>query len=491
MPDNLNRRQFLKTTTAVAATMAMPKLAAGQSSRPQGRANLIYVFSDQMRFSACAYRELADPTITPNIDRFAKQSVTLTHTFSTFPVCSPYRAQLMTGNFPLTNGVTTNCNSGNPGLQLRQSDVCLTDVLNKSGYDIGYIGKWHLEYPHQPFVMKPPADGVMWNEYTPPERRHGITYWHGFNDYDNHLNPEYWIGKAPRDQRTAIHEFSPEYETNVAIDFLRNTDGKYRDGNKPFALFVSHNPPHTPYHQVPAKYREQYGDATPAELLKRGNVDLTSDHPNAKAGRNSARDYFALCTGIDDNFGRLLAEIDRLGQADNTLVVFTSDHGDMMGSHNRMAKTVWYDESYRVPFIARLPGKLQADKLDDLLITAADIAPTLLGTLGITPPSQWEGHSYAAALQGQPMDRPTSTLYFHTSRHARGLRTHQWCYVINKKPQQTGVESDGHEVPVYLFDMHDDPYQMHNLAGQRPEVEKQLQDELRVWLKRTNDPYLV
>jgi arylsulfatase A-like enzyme len=339
--------------------------------------------------------------------------------------------------------------------------------------------------------MKPGADGVMWNEYTPPDRRHGINYWHGFNDYDNHFNPEYWIGDAPRDQRTAIHEFAPEYETNVAIDYLRNTGRRYRDGGKPFALFVSHNPPHTPYNQVPKRYVDQYGDAAPAELLKRANVDLTSDHPNAVAGRRWAKDYFALCTGIDDQFGRLLAEIDRLGLAGDTLVVFTSDHGDMMGSHNRMAKTVWYDESYRVPFIVRLPGRVRAGASDDLLITAADIAPTLLGTLGVTPPPQWEGRDYAGALLGRPVDRPTSALYLHPGRQARGVRDHRWCYVINRQPKQAGPESDGHEQPVYLFDVREDPYQLHNLAGQRPAVERALREEIQRWMRRTSDPYTV
>jgi uncharacterized sulfatase len=483
----LNRREFLLWS---AATAALGGVAQAQTTRPAGRPNLIYVFPDQMRASACAYRELADPTHTPNIDRFASQGVTLTHAFSTFPVCSPYRGQLLTGCFPVTNGVTGNCQSGNPGVELRRTDLCLTDVLRAAGYDVGYIGKWHLECPHQPYVMKPAADGSMWNEYTPPERRHGINYWHAFNDYDNHLNPQYWIGDAPRDRLTPIHEFSPEYETNVAIDYLRNIGGRYRDAAKPFALFVSHNPPHTPYNQVPQQYLDRYGDATPAELLKRTNVDLASDHPNAKAGRKWAKDYFALCTGIDDQFGRLLAEVDRLGQADNTLVVFTSDHGDMMGSHNRMAKTVWYDESYRVPFIARLPGRLRPGTSDDLLITAADIAPTLLGTLGIDPPRQWEGRNYASALAGNPADRPTSALYLHPGRHARGVRTHRWCYVLNRKPQQTGPESDGQEQPLYLFDMQDDPYQLHNLAGQRPAVERELLDEIRGWMRRTNDPWV-
>lgn len=455
------------------------------------RPNLIFVFADQMRAFSCGYRDDADPVITPHLDRFATQSTTLTHAVSNFPVCSPYRAMLMTGCYPLRNGVTGNCNSQRPGMELRERDVCLTDALAGGGYSVGYIGKWHLEAPHEPFVMPVKPGGTAWNEYTPPHRRHGIGYWHGYNTYDNHLRPEYWIGDAPRDRRTVIDHWSPEHETDTAIRFLQDRSGAMRDTSKPFALFVSHNPPHTPFHLVPRKYVERYGDAQPADLLTRGNVDLHSDDPNARMAREHVKNHFAMVTGVDEQFGRLLAAVDELDLADRTLVVFCSDHGEMMGSQNLMHKSVVYDESFRVPFIVRMPGVVPQGRSDDLLLGAPDIAPTLLGLLGVARPTgaDWEGSDYSGLLRGHSGPRPESAYFINCPARARGVRTHR--YTITRTLGQIRQDR-GVDVPmpcVALFDNLDDPYQTRNLAEDRPAVVRDLDDLVQAWLRTTNDPW--
>lgn len=460
------------------------------------RPNLVFVFADQMRAFSCGYRDDADPVITPNLDRFASQGLTLTHAVSNYPVCSPYRAMLMSGCYPTRNGVPGNCNSqpGREDCKLREDLTCFTDVLNESGYSVGYIGKWHLEAPHEPYVMPPRGKhGIVWNEYTPPHRRHGIHYWHGYNTWDNHFKPEYWIGDAPRDRRTLIEQWSPEHETDVAIDFLRNTGGGYRDESKPFALFVSHNPPHTPFHLVPEQYVAQYGDATPAELLTRGNVDLESDDPNTAMAREHVKNHFGMVTGVDDHFGRLLAEIDARGLADNTLVVFCSDHGEMMGSQRRMHKSVWYEESLRVPFIARFPGRLEAGASDGLLLSAPDIAPTLLSLIGLGDrlPDTMQGANHADVLTGESDARPDSALYWAEGSGARGLRTARYTLArkLGRSANTREAGPDDATSATELYDNHNDPYQLHNLADEKPELVSELRGELQAWLGRIDDSW--
>ncbi len=458
--------------------------------------NLVFVFADQMRAFSCGYRADGDPVITPNLDRFAAQGMTLTHAVSNFPVCSPFRAMLMSGCYPYANGVPGNCNSqpGRENWQLREDLTCFTDVLNQSGYSVGYIGKWHLEAPYEPYVMPPRGNPpICWNEYTPPHRRHGIGYWHGYNTYDNHFAPEYWIDDAQRDQRTKIDQWSPEHETDVAIDFLRNTGGKFRDQAKPFAMFVSHNPPHTPFGLVPDKYVQQYGDATPAELLTRGNVDLELDHPNMDTAKQHVKNHFAMVTGVDDNFGRLLKEIDDQGMSENTLVVFLSDHGEMMGSHGRMHKGVMFEESLRIPFIARMPGRIAANTQDAVLIGAPDIAPTLLSMLGLGDalPATMQGSSYASVLEGKPCERPSSAFYLNCEGGARGVRTDRYtmCRRHKSAGQREGGPGEWKGSETLLFDNTEDPWQTRNMTEEQPAVLSELRGELQGWLDRTGDEW--
>lgn len=440
--------------------------------------NLVFVFADQMRAFACGYRR-QDPVLTPHLDRFACQGTTLTHAYSNYPVCSPFRAMLMTGMYPCNNGVIHNCNSRS-GIELRLNDICLTDVLSGQGYSVGYLGKWHLESPHEPFVVQP-YEGVVWNEYTPPHRRHGIGYWHAYNADDRHLTPEYWIGDAPRGQRKRFEQWSPEHEADVAIEFIRNTEGGYRKSNVPFALFISNNPPHTPFNKVPRRYTEPYADATIQELLNRPNVDHNSPDPASQKARQSVRDYYAMVSGVDEQFGRILDEIDRAGIADNTLVVFTSDHGEMLGSHRLMHKDVWYDEATRIPFIVRWPGVVKAGYSVNTFLSAPDIMPTLLGLLGLKKhiPHSVQGCELSGILRSESIEnKPCEAIYFRSrpgKPELRGLRTHEYLYV-------TGCDTK----PV-LYDMLQDPYQQRNIAFERSQLAMDMHQRLLTLLHHIND----
>ncbi|MHC4438149.1 MAG: sulfatase-like hydrolase/transferase, partial [Planctomycetota bacterium] len=267
-----------------------------------------------------------------------------------------------------------------------------------------------------------------------------------------------------------------------AIEFIRNPQGKYRDPDKPFAIFISPNPPHTPFDHVPKKYVDMYEGKTYKDLLNRPNVDIENPHPQAK---KHVKNYFAAVTGTDEQFGRILDALKRQNLDDNTIVVFTADHGEMMGSHNRMHKSVVYEESFGIPFIIRWPGKIHA-RQDDLLLGPADMMPSLLGLMGLAKhiPGDVEGSNYSAIMRGRPGARPTSALYLNCSGQSggnRGLRTHRYTFAINRR-------NDGAN-EVLLFDNKKDPYQLENIAGSSPEVVRRLTGELNQWLRKTKDSW--
>jgi arylsulfatase A-like enzyme len=488
MANTLSRRDFLKRTSAFSTAAIFGSVAslALETSKGSRRPNFVFMFPDQFRRQAIGFMN-EDPVITPCLDEFAAQSLVLTDAVSSYPVCSPFRAQLFTGKYPISNGVTTNCNSSND-VMLKESQRCLSDILHDNGYCLGYLGKWHLDKPHEPYVGRRrgrpgrPGGGIVWDEFVPPERRHGFTFWHAYNCRDQHMNPRYWKTDAGRNEPTYYDEWSTKHEADVAIEFIRNTQGKYRDPDKPFAIFISPNPPHTPFNQVPNKYVNMYESKTYKDLLNRPNVDLNNPNPQAK---QHVKNYFAAVTGTDEQFGRILDTLKQQKLEDNTIVVFTADHGEMMGSHNRMHKGVCYEESIGIPFIIRWPGKIPA-RHDNLLLSPADMMPSLLGLMGLADhiPSDVEGSDYSAIMMDRPGVRPASALYLNCAGQRggnRGLRTHRYTFAINR--QKNGTNE------VLLFDNKKDPYQLENIAGASPEVIRKLTNELNQWLRKTKDPW--
>ena len=449
--------------------------------------NLVFVFPDEYRKQAMGFMN-QDPVLTPNIDRFAAESLVLTDAVSNRPVCSPYRAMLFTGQYPHANGVLTNVNSTTVEYEnyLQESARCFSDVLHDAGYNQAYLGKLHLDPPNEQYEYTegPRSNGVIWDSYTPPgPRRHGYDFWHSYGCCDWHFDPHYWTGDDPIEKRIEPKEWSPKHETDVALKYIKNEGGQYRDSEKPFSLVISHNPPHMPFKQVPDEYVERYGDATHEDLMNRANVpsDETGD-----AGRENVKHYFAMVTGVDENFGRILDCLKEEGLEEDTIVIFTSDHGEMMGSHGRIGKTVHYEESFAVPFIIRWPGKIPAGT-DDLMIGTPDLMPTLLNLMGVGQvPDGVQGVDYASILLGKGGDRPTSALYLNV--HAddpaggmRGVRTHTHTFVVDRTPRGEHL---------ILHDNIADPYQLENVADNHPELVAELRQEMNRWLAKNEDPWL-
>lgn len=470
--------------------------------------NLLFVFPDQMRREAMGFwntpefkdalETQADPVVTPTLDKLAQESVVFTQAVSTCPVCSPYRGMFMSGMYPWRNGVTSNCHESRDD-GLRHDIQCFTDVLSGAGYETCYVGKTHWEQNEPLFdengnyvgQTDPPGGHTMnaYDTYIPPGRgRHGNDYWFQCVK-DVHKDPRVYASDPNRiagktdGQQHRPKEYSPKLEADVLVDYLKNESGQ-RDTSKPFSIIWSINPPHSPYGSEndcdEIAYREHYKNKSPEELLLRPNVIAGESREKAE---KCVPFYFANVTGLDKQLGRVFEALEASGEADNTIVVFTSDHGEMMGSQGRFGKLVIYEEAYCVPFMIKYPGRTKKSR-EDLMITPVDIMPTLLSMMGLENqiPETVEGKNYAQEIltgNWSTQSKPKSALYFGYNNRIKGLRTDRYSFQI---------DNDGNQL---LFDRQADPYQQTELTlSDIPKTDSDfILSEFANWLKASNDPW--
>jgi arylsulfatase A-like enzyme len=431
--------------------------AAETSARKTTGPNVVFVLTDQWRRQATGYGG-GPNALTPNLDKLATQSVNLTNAVSGCPVCCPYRASLLTGQYPLTHGVFLN------DLCLSPKGVTLAQAYAKGGYDTAYIGKWHL-------------DGHGRASYIPPERRHGFDYWKVLECTHNYNRSFYYAA----DSKTRLTW--PGYDARAQTDDARAYIRKHASGAKPFILVLSLGPPHNPYQTAPKKYRELYKGK---ELKLRENVPASA----RGRARKDLAGYYAHISALDACVGDLLDTIDKAGIADNTIFVFTSDHGDMLGSQGMSRKQKPWDESIMVPFLLRYPAALGGKpRTIDMPINTPDIMPTLLGLSGIKIPKGVEGADYSGVLLARKKPSNDAVLitcvspfgewYRGKGREFRGIRTRRYTYVRDLKG------------PWLLYDNQKDPNQLNNLAGKgdSADLQKRLDSLLAEKLKGTGDDF--
>ena len=484
--------------------LAAPAAASAQAP------NVIYVFPDQMRNHAMefwneeGFRDsvnfIGDPVKTPRLNNFARESRVLTSCQSNFPLSSPHRGMLLTGMFSNNSGVSTNCVANRPVSDLRDDARCISDVFHDAGYNCAYIGKLHAHHP-TPNDPDNPGHYVekqvpAWDAYTPPERRHGFDYWYSYGTYDVHKHPHYWDTDGHRHD---ISQWSPEHETDKAIAYLANNEGQ-RDPSRPFFMMVSYNPPHSPYRSTddcPEDAYQLYADRSLGELLVRPNADTTM----TKAP--SVRYYFASVTGVDRQFGRILDALDSLGLANNTIVVFSSDHGETMCSQGiDDPKNSPYAESMNVPMLIRYPGHISPDIDTELIMSSPDIMPTLLGLAGLGRdiPAEVEGRDYSGRFLGTDNSTPLrdGALYIKNSDGERDSLGN----VITYFPVSRGIKTDRYTLALtldkktgalkssLLFDDLADPYQLNNLPlEENREIVADLCAKMVPLLREADDPW--
>jgi arylsulfatase A-like enzyme len=420
--------------------------------------NVLFLLADQWRAQAFGYA--GDPNVqTPHLDRLQRESLWFRNAVAGVPVCCPTRASLMTGQRPLTHGVFLN------DVPLAPDAVTLAKVFRRAGYDTGYIGKWHLN-----------GDGR--SAFIPPERRQGFDYWKALECTHNY-NHSFYYGDGP--EKLLWDGYDAIAQTRDAQQYLR--DHAHRD--KPFFLVLAWGPPHDPYTTAPAQYRALYHTNT---ITLRSNVPPST----AARARTALAGYYAHCSALDDCVGDLMETLRATGLEQNTLVIFTADHGDLLGSHGGFNKQQPYDESIRVPLLLRWPNGLDtAGRQLDAVISSEDIMPTLLGLCRVPIPKTVEGLDYSAYARGGQDPSDGSALiacpapfgqwdHRHGGREYRGLRTRRYTYVRDLNG------------PWLLFDDQADPFQTRNLVNDpaHAKIQAELQATLDRKLKQTGDAFL-
>ena len=457
----IGRRRFLQRAAVGAASVTLGRklslVRASGGERVFRKPNLVFILADQWRAQATGYAGDANAK-TPNLDKLAAESVNFSNAVSGCPVCCPYRASLMTGRYPLTHGVFLN------DVRLNTDAVSIAHAFNKAAYETGYIGKWHL-------------DGRDRSAFTPRERRQGFKFWKAFGCTHNYNNSFYY---ANENIKLKWDGYDAIAQTSEANRYIRENAGA-----KPFALFLSWGPPHAPYQTAPEKYRKMFSEST---IKLRPNIPEKFE---AQA-RKTLAGYYAHIAALDDCIGQILRTIKESRIEKDTILVFTSDHGDMLYSQGGQKKQQPWDESILVPFLLRYPAALGGKgKIINMPINALDIMPTLLGLSGIEIPETVEGKDFSGIIKGVEKPKDDSALISCPSpfgqwtrarggREYRGIRTPRYTYVRDLKG------------PWLLYDDKKDPFQIDNLCDkpQNRDLQKKMEALLAKKLKQTNDEFL-
>ncbi len=403
--------------------------------------NIVVVIADQMRAHAMGAMGNSQ-VITPNLDALAAEGILIRNAISGQPVCTPFRAQLMTGRYSHSTGVIHN------DIRLPDDAVIFPQVLQQQGYTTGYIGKWHLSGDRDD-----PVDALS---------RRGWDYWAVRNVSHRHDRARYWVNDAT--EPVLAEGWEPDAQTDLAIEFIK------ANKQKPFGLFLSYGPPHNPYDLVPQRYVDMY---EASRLASRPNVPMDNEE--------TLRLYYAAITSLDANIGRLSDALAEAGVADNTILLFTADHGDMLGSQGHRLKQRPWEESINIPFVLRYPERIDPGQEHDWLVTTVDMMPTILGLSDVAVPDAVEGLDLSALFEGTSSEQREAAFLFNVHRGGgpgtdwRGIRTKEWIYAMH------------HAGDWVMYDLKNDPYELHNLiddgnyAGRKQALRQQLA-ELRTAL---------
>jgi len=427
--------------------------------------NVVFVFADEMRMQDTGYSGNPDVQ-TPVLDKLAGEGTVVTHAVSGCPVCCPYRASLMTGQYPITNGVYIN------DVELDPACDSIARAFGRGGYDTAYVGKWHL-------YGSPDGKYGRRKAFVPRDHQLGFDYWKGFECNHDYNNSHYFFNDDPT--RRDWEGYDAFAQSRDAADYITTHAG----GDKPYFLMLSWGPPHFPLDSAPEKYQQRFADA---ELALRPNVP---PQQREKATQD-LRGNYAHIAALDDCLAIVLDAVEKSGEKDNTIVVFTSDHGDMFGSQALIHKCKPWDESIRVPFVIRYPdGMKDAGRELAMPIDAPDVMPTLLGMCDLQVPSAVEGKDFSGVLLGREglsgdeaallsLPASFSDMRRYGFKSYRGLRSTRYTYV---------KDSDG---PRFLYDNEADPYQMKNVVN-KPEfadIQRDLEAELQRRLVEIGDEFL-
>lgn len=455
-----------------------------------GRPNIILCLCDQLRaFEVGCYGNKVIRT--PALDRLAAEGVRFETAVTNYPVCMAARSVLLSGQYnrTCTGGVANVAYPGRPGEfhmpeypdfgRPHLKDPTLPELLHAQGYETAAIGKWHIH--------SWPSD-IGFDSYVIPRVHHC----HSGQNFTENGGPEF----SPAG-------WSLDFEAARVAQFL----DAHRNSTRPFFLYYNLSPPHCPLADVPEEYRTLYA---PPTIPIRPNVDLRTPLPNQErwfkiyrydfrhyslhlpyanqlpAGYDLRRliaEYYGAATWMDATLGKMLAALDEAGLTDNTLLLFTSDHGDNLGSHGLVQKDSPNEEAIRIPLIVRWPARLgRARVVTGQVASLVDLTATVLDLAAIGVPGHVQGNSLAPILRGQKLELPQNRAFLEI-HDGIGIRTPRYLYYLRWQK----ARRIPNETPTFFYDIHADPYQLRNLAATdgRGEAARALHAELLRWHDET------
>ena len=443
----MDRRDFMKNMGLAAGVMltkdalAISKTVLANNSlniRVGTQPNILVLFADQMHGFAMGCMEHPDVK-TPNLDFLASEGTLFRNAYSEAPICTPFRCCMFTGRYGSQTNVLVNQK------RIPAGERTFADAFNDAGYRTSYVGKWHL--------------GGTGNIAVAEYLRGGFTDFIGYEAYNDFIDgvlffDENGVAAPTEDHRTTE-------TTDIAMERL----AKLVD--KKFAMVVSYQNPHYP-EQPSLKYEKMYEDLTPTRRPNCTTNPTFDPYTAISAGTHTTTDgrddyrydldqylrqYYAMITQLDANLGRLFAELKKLGLWDNTVIIFTADHGDMQGSHGLKNKIVPWEESTRVPMIVRAPGGIKGQVSDYLISAGIDTFPSSLGFAGLPQEPTTEGNNIAPLVMGQRQLPPRPVF----------SELGSWAMIRDGNYKLTVSKSNWS--PTHLFDLEDDPYELSDLVN--------------------------
>lgn len=459
------------------------------STTSQSKPNLIIIHTDEHNFRTLScYQKLmsedqafvwgkGNNSKTPHIDKIASEGAIATSYYNSSPVCTPSRASLVTGLYPQATGAPKN------GLHIREDIPTFATILRDQGYATSYVGKWHLAgHDKYTFGIKYKA-GFEDNRFM--MRGGHAPYFHIKDGKIINGIGDKAAAKLPKDEIVHVTDFF----TDKTLEILE------RDKSKPFAIMLSIPDPHTPDYakppyntmyknleiQAPKTMAPEYVAKKPSWAKDKGKNEAVgkSSFENQK---NALKQYFGMVSHIDDSVGRILSFLDENNLTENTIIVFTSDHGDLFFEHNRRNKGLPYEASSKIPFLIRYPNKIPAGKVIQTAYTNVDFTPTILGLMDVETDAEFHGLDTSEDFTNNQKEINSDRITYFAKSGG------WWVSAVNDRYK---LVIDKKEKP-YLFDLEKDPDELVNFYydNDYKAIAKMMQDELFRQLEKYDEPGL-
>ncbi len=511
----MNRRDFLKVLGVSSLSVSsISCVTAGPDAKPAQRPNILFIFSDDHAVrSIGTYGSTINKT--PNIDRIADEGISLDRCFCCNSICAPSRAAILTGKHSHANGLMTNLNT------FDGSQMTFPKLLQKAGYQTALVGKWHLKTDPTGFDYWEILPG-QGNYYNPDFRREGgkKRYTGYATDVTTDLTLDWLENKrdtnkpfmmmcqhkaphrvwAPGPKHLTMYDDVTIPEPETLFDDYANRNSALKDNEMEIGRHMMMD---YDLKVAGSKVKDVLGRAFKNPELRRMTPEQRADWDAAYEPKNDAfrkanlkgkdlvrwkyqrymKDYLRCVASVDDNIGRLLDYLDRTGQADNTLIIYSSDQGFYLGEHGWYDKRWMYEESFRMPFVARWPAAMKPGHRSDKLAQNIDFGPTFLDAAGVNVPQEMQGESLLPIFRGKTPRDWRKSLYYHYYEKGE-----------HSVPRHYGVRTDRYKLIHYpdlneweLFDLDKDPQEMKSVYGSAKY--KKIQTKMHAELKRLQEQY--